>query len=106
MKWVLIVNPAAGSPAGGNGVFALIGSFDSSVFTADTIDPTILWLDYGRDWDVAMSWENVPASGGRRILAAVMNSYGGNPPIDTWKGMPSFPRTLELKQLNGKLQFL
>lgn len=105
-KWVLIVTPAAGSPAGGNGVFALTGSFNGSVFTADTIDPTTLWLDYGRDWDGAMSWENVPASDGRRILAAVMNSYGVNPPTNTWKGMLSFPRTLELKQLNGKLQFL
>ncbi|ODQ71402.1 hypothetical protein LIPSTDRAFT_55516 [Lipomyces starkeyi NRRL Y-11557] len=105
-KWVLIVTPAAGSPAGGNGVFALTGSFDGSVFTADTVDPTTLWLDYGRDWDGAMSWENVPASDGRRILAAVMNSYGVNPPTNTWKGMLSFPRTLELTQLNGKLQFL
>lgn len=105
-KWVLVVTPAAGSPAGGNGVFALTGSFDGSVFTADAVDPTTLWLDYGRDWDGAMSWENVPASDGRRVLAAVMNSYGVNPPTNTWKGMLSFPRTLELKQLNGKLQFL
>jgi sucrose-6-phosphate hydrolase SacC (GH32 family) len=105
-KWVLIVTPAAGSPAGGNGVFALTGSFDGEVFTADAVDPTTLWLDYGRDWDGVMSWENVPASDGRRVLAAVMNSYGGNPPTNTWKGMLSFPRTLELKQLNGKLRFL
>ncbi|GLI81586.1 hypothetical protein PoHVEF18_009971 [Penicillium ochrochloron] len=105
-KWVLVVTPAAGSPAGGNGVFALTGSFDGSVFTADAVDPTTLWLDYGRDWDGAMSWENVPASDGRRVLAAVMNSYGANPPTNTWKGMLSFPRTLELKQLNGKLRFL
>jgi sucrose-6-phosphate hydrolase SacC (GH32 family) len=105
-KWVLVVTPATGSPAGGNGVFALTGSFDGAVFTADAVDATTLWLDYGRDWDGAMSWENVPASDGRRILAAVMNSYGVNPPTNTWKGMLSFPRTLELKQLNGKLQFL
>ncbi|KAJ6062153.1 glycosyl hydrolase family protein [Penicillium canescens] len=105
-KWVLVVTPATGSPAGGNGVFALTGSFDGSIFSADAVDPTTLWLDYGRDWDGVLSWENVPASDGRRVLAAVMNSYGGNPPTNTWKGMLSFPRTLKLKQLNGKLQFL
>ncbi|KAH8693061.1 glycosyl hydrolase family protein [Talaromyces proteolyticus] len=105
-KWVLIVTPASGSPAGGNGVFALTGSFNGSVFSADPVDPTTLWLDYGRDWDGAMSWENVPVSDGRRILAAVMNSYGTNPPTNTWKGMLSFPRTLKLKQVNSKLQFL
>jgi sucrose-6-phosphate hydrolase SacC (GH32 family) len=108
-KWVMIITPATGSPAGGNGVFALTGSFDGTVFTADPVDPSAFWLDYGRDFDGALVWENVPASDGRRILASVMNSYGGNPPTNTWKGMLSFPRTLELQQQqssNGKLQFL
>jgi sucrose-6-phosphate hydrolase SacC (GH32 family) len=107
-KWVLIITPATGSPAGGNGVFAVTGSFDGAVFTADPVDPSAFWLDYGRDFDGALSWENVPAStDGRRILASVMNSYGGNPPTNTWKGMLSFPRTLELQQLDsGKLQFV
>ncbi|KAH1361124.1 hypothetical protein KXX33_004735 [Aspergillus fumigatus] len=105
-KWVMIITPATGSPAGGNGVFAVVGSFDGAVFTADPVDPSAFWLDYGRDFDGALSWENVPASDGRRILASVMNSYGGNPPTNTWKGMLSFPRTLELQQFNSKLRFL
>lgn len=105
-KWVMIITPATGSPASGNGVFALTGSFDGAVFTADPVDPSNFWLDYGRDFDGALMWENVPASDGRRILASVMNSYGGHPPSNTWKGMLSFPRTLELQQLNNKFQFL
>lgn len=71
-----------------------------------TLRPNLLWLDYGRDFDGVVSWENVPASDGRRILAAVMNSYGSHPPTNTYKGMLSFPRTLKLKQLNGRLQFV
>ncbi|KAK3294297.1 glycosyl hydrolase [Chaetomium fimeti] len=106
-KWVMIITPATGSPAGGNGVFALTGSFDGAVFTADPVDPAAFWLDHGRDFDGALMWENVPGPDGRRILASVMNSYGGHPPTDTWKGMLSFPRTLELRQRDdGKLQFL
>lgn len=105
-KWVMVITPATGSPAGGNGVFALTGSFDGAVFTADPVDPSTFWLDYGRDFDGALIWENVPSSDGRRILASVMNSYGGHPPTNTWKGMLSFPRTLELQQIGGKLQFL
>lgn len=105
-KWVLLVTPATGSPASGNGVFALTGSFDGSVFSADPVDASTLWLDHGRDFDGVYSWENVAASDGRRILAGIMNSYGGNPPTNTYKGMLSFPRTLKLKNLNGKLQFL
>ncbi|OKP07876.1 Extracellular endo-inulinase inuA [Penicillium subrubescens] len=104
--WVLMLTPANGSPAGGNGVLAFTGSFDGRVFTANLVDPNNLWLDYGRDWDGAMSWENVPASDGRRVVAAVMNSYGTNPPTSTWKGMLSFPRTLTVQQFNGTLRFL
>ncbi|KAJ9488629.1 Extracellular endo-inulinase [Penicillium thymicola] len=72
--WVLIITPADGSPAGGNGVLALTGSFDGSTFKADPVDPSTLWLDYGREFDGALSWENVAAADGRRILASVMNS--------------------------------
>lgn len=101
--WVLLVTPAQGSPATGNGVFALTGTFDGTTFKADPVDTSSLWLDYGRDFDGALSWENVPSSDGRRIIASVMNSYGSNPPTTTWKGMLSFPRTLAL---NSKKRFL
>ena len=104
--WVLMFTPANGSPAGGNGVVGITGSFNGTVFTANPVVESTVWLDYGRDWDGAMSWVNVPASDGRRILAAVMNSYGTDPPTDTWKGMLSFPRTLTLEELNGSLTFL
>jgi levanase/fructan beta-fructosidase len=105
-KWVMLVTPATGSPATGNGVFGVTGSFNGTTFTADPVDPATMWLDYGRDFDGALRWENVPTSDGRTILAAVMNSYGGHPPTNTWKGMLSFPRTLKLKEIGGKLRFL
>ncbi|KAK1143508.1 Extracellular endo-inulinase inu2 [Aspergillus melleus] len=102
--WVLVMTPAQGSPAGGNGVLAFTGSFDGKAFTADPVSNSTMWLDYGRDFDGALSWVNVPASDGRRIIASVMNSYGSNPPTTTWKGMLSFPRTLSLKKI-GTQQF-
>jgi levanase/fructan beta-fructosidase len=104
--WVLILTPAKGSPAGGNGVFALTGSFDGKTFQPDPVDTANLWLDYGRDFDGAMSWENVPKSDGRRILAAISNSYGASPPTNTWKGMLSFPRTLALQQTGSVRSFV
>lgn len=105
-KWTMLVTPAQGSPATGNGVFGMTGSFDGIVFKADPVDAATMWLDYGRDFDGALSWENVPTSDGRRIIASVMNSYGDKPPTTTWKGMLSFPRTLRLKRIDGKLRFL
>jgi levanase/fructan beta-fructosidase len=104
--WVLIVTPAQGSPAGGNGVFALTGSFDGTSFQPDDVDTSTLWLDHGRDFDGALSWENVEASDGRRILAAIANSYGASPPTNTWKGMLSFPRTLALHQSGSRKYFV
>lgn len=104
--WVMVVTPAKGSPAGGNGVFGLTGSFDGTTYTAEEVDPATMWLDHGRDFDGALAWENVPDDDARRILASVMNSYGGNLPTETWKGMLSFPRTLKLKELDGKVRFL
>ncbi|KAF5602892.1 inulinase [Fusarium subglutinans] len=105
-KWVLIITPAQGSPAGGNGVFAVTGSFDGTSFTPDPVDPTKMWLDFGRDWDGAYSWENVPTSDGRKILASVMNSYGVDPPANTWKEMLSFPRTLQLRDIDRGVRFI
>lgn len=35
--WVLMVTPSQGSPAGGNGVVALTGSFDGKAFIADPV---------------------------------------------------------------------
>ena len=105
-RWVLLITPAEGSPAGGNGVFALLGDFDGVTFTPEPIDPATLWLDHGRDFDGVISWENVPAADGRRIIAGIMNSYGGHPPTDTWKGLLSFPRTLRLARIDGSLRLL
>lgn len=104
--WVVMMTPAEGSPAGGNGVLAITGSFDGKSFTADPVDASTMWLDNGRDFDGALSWVNVPASDGRRIIAAVMNSYGSNPPTTTWKGMLSFPRTLSLKKVGTQQHFV
>lgn len=103
-KWVMLFTPSSGSPAGGNGVVGILGSFNGSVFTADPVTSSTLWLDYGRDFDGVTSWENVPVSDGRRIIAGVMNSYGGSTPTSTYKSIVSIPRELKLKRLNGTLR--
>jgi sucrose-6-phosphate hydrolase SacC (GH32 family) len=76
-KWALLITPAESSPAGGNGVFAVTGSFNGTTFCTDAVDSTNMWLDLGREWDGAYGWENVSFSDGCKILASVMNSRGG-----------------------------
>jgi sucrose-6-phosphate hydrolase SacC (GH32 family) len=101
--WVLIFTLANGSPAGGNGVVAVTGSFDGTVFTADPVDPNTLWLDYGRDWDGALSWVNVPSSDRRTILASVMNSYGGSS-NEHVEGHALLPPNLEAQGIEWNLE--
>jgi sucrose-6-phosphate hydrolase SacC (GH32 family) len=95
-RWVLVITPAAGSPAGGNGVFYIYGSFDGEVFTREHPASEVYWLDYGRDYDGVISWENMPAGDDRRIMTGIMNSYGSQIPTSRWRGCFGLPRTVEL----------
>ncbi len=98
-KWVLVITPSAGSPAGGNGVMYFVGQFNGTSFTSDNPPTTVLWADYGRDFDGVLSWENIPTADGRRIWSGIMNSYGTAVPTTSWRGNLSIPREVTLSQL-------
>jgi hypothetical protein len=70
----MLVTPAPGGPAGSNENLAITDSFDGTSFSAGQLDAEAMWLDYGRDVDGALSWENVHSSEGRRIIVAVMTA--------------------------------
>jgi hypothetical protein len=62
------------------------------------------WLDYGKDYYAAVSWNDVP--GGRRLMIGWANNwqYGGAIPTSPWRSAMSVPRELALKTIDGKLQ--
>ena len=59
------------------------------------------WLDYGRDFYAAVSYNNLPQA--RRIMVAWMNNwqYGGKIPTDPWRSAMSVPRELTLQKIAG-----
>ena len=78
----------------------IIGKFDGKRFTRDAHDGDNTRLDYGGDFYAAQSWNNIPASDGRRIYLGWMSSsihLMGRMPTTPWKGQMALPRVLLLK---------
>ena len=64
------------------------------------------WLDYGKDYYAAISYNDAP--GGRRVTIAWMNNwqYAGAVPTSPWRSAMSVPRELELRTVDGRPQLV
>lgn len=109
-RWVLVVSVNPGGQAGGSGTRYVIGSFDEGTFTAD--DPATggpqdvdgsLWLDWGRDFYAATSFNDAPD--GRRVIMGWMSNwdYAAEVPSVPWRGSMAIPRDLSLARVDGRL---
>ena len=105
--WVLIVNINPGAPLGGSGTQYFTGNFDGSRFTSDG-DTTTHWADFGSDFYAAVSWNDVPASDGRRVWIGWMSNwlYGQAVPTTPWRSAMSVPRVVTLRRTPGGLRLL
>jgi fructan beta-fructosidase len=95
-KWVLLVSMNPGAPNGGSGTQYFVGDFDGKTFRPD--DTQTRWIDYGKDNYAGVTWGDIPAKDGRRIVLGWMNNwqYAGQIPTDTWRGATTTPRVLRL----------
>ncbi len=107
-RWVLIVNRNPGAPAGGTGVRYMVGNFDGTRFVAETPDETKLWADYGKDFYATQSYNDIPASDGRRIWIGWISNwqYANAEPTELWRGAQSFPRELRLKRFSEGIRLV
>jgi levanase len=64
------------------------------------------WVDYGKDYYAAVTWENAP--GHERDQIGWMNNwdYGGDIPNSPWRSAQSTPRRLALKTIDGKVRLV
>ncbi|MFC8896214.1 GH32 C-terminal domain-containing protein [Streptomyces cinereoruber] len=62
------------------------------------------WVDYGKDYYAAVSWEDSPD--GKRHMIGWMNNwqYGNNTPTSPWRGAQSIPREMALRTVNGRIR--
>ena len=93
-KWVLIVS-AGGPQADYVGVQYFIGSFDGVEFHLDPDFVPPKWVDYGKDYYAAVTYNNIP---NHRILLGWANNwaYAENIPTSVWRSAMALPRELSL----------
>jgi levanase len=66
----------------------------------------VSWVDYGKDYYAAISFDNVPD--GRRYMIGWTNNwqYADNVPTVGWRGAMSVPREMGLRTIDGKLRLI
>ena len=109
-KWVLIVSLNPGAIAGGSGTQYFIGDFDGHTFTpvrlSTSTDPADYdWLDYGRDYYAAVSFNDAPDD--RRLMIGWANNwdYANQTPTHPWRSTMSLVRELQLVRCaDGRLR--
>lgn len=109
-RWVLIVSLNPGAIAGGSGTQYFVGDFDGITFTAESIVISDRledydWLDYGRDYYAAVSFNDAPD--GRRLMIGWANNwqYAEHTPTSPWRSAMSLVREVELDRCaDGRLR--
>ncbi len=107
-KWVLIINRNPGASAGGTGVRYLVGKFDGATFTSEVPDVPALWADWGKDFYATNTWNDLPASDGRRVWIGWFSNwqYANIEPTELWRGAQSIPRVLTLRRYPDGLRLV
>src|SRR4051794_30431885 len=74
--------------------------------TAQSAEQRAHWLDYGKDYYAAVSWNDVPNV--RRLMIGWANNwqYGGQIPTSPWRSAMSVPREMALKTVDGRAQLV
>lgn len=93
-KWILHLSTyhPTGSSAH-TGMQYFVGSFDGAAFSNDNPSGTVLTPDLGRDNYAAVTWSNLPAADGRRLIIGWMSdwAYAREAPTRLWKGAMTIP---------------
>ncbi len=115
-RWVLTVNLVPGGPSGGSAGQYFIGRFDGATFVPDSPtspgvpadDPRLHaldWLDWGRDYYAAVSFDNTP---GRRLAIGWMCNwqYAAELPTHPWHSSMTLPRELALTTVGDVIRLV
>lgn len=109
-RWVLVVSLNPGSIAGGSGTQYFIGDFDGSSFVPERLSDSVEldtfdWLDYGRDYYAAVSFNDAPD--GRRLMIGWASNweYALETPTHPWRSAMSLVREVNLvRSPDGRLR--
>lgn len=95
-KWVLLISGS--HPQGGPypGMQYFVGSFDGTRFVAENPNQYPLYVDFGKDFYAAVTYNNVPSNKTILLGWATNPAYAGDIPTSPFRCMMSFPRELSL----------
>lgn len=98
-KWVLLISNSHPQGPRYVGMQYFVGNFDGKKFTADNPKQYPLYLDYGKDFYAAVTFNNIPKEDGRTILLGWANNwaYAQAIPTSPWRSAMTLPRELYLK---------
>jgi len=109
-RWVLVVSLNPGSIAGGSGTQYFVGDFDGTTFTPEWLSTSrelasFDWLDFGRDYYAAVSFNDAPD--GRRLMIGWASNwqYANETPTYPWRSAMSLVREIGLRRsADGRLR--
>lgn len=96
-RWVLLISSGSRHP-GVVGMQYFVGEFDGRQFRLSEPHPAPRWVDYGKDFYAAVTFNQLPA-GEAPVLLGWANSwtYANDIPTAPWRGAMSIPRRLSLR---------
>jgi fructan beta-fructosidase len=99
-KWVLLISNSHPQGPTFVGMQYFVGEFDGIKFTPENPSRYPLYLEYGKDFYAAITYNNVPAKDGRTILLGWANNwaYGQKIPTAPWRSVMTLPRELTLRE--------
>jgi fructan beta-fructosidase len=105
-RWVLIISSGSRHP-GVVGMQYFVGEFDGRQFRLNEPHPAPRWVDYGKDFYAAVTFNQLPA-GEAPVLLGWANSwtYANDIPTTPWRGVMSIPRRLSLRAGNTGLELV
>jgi fructan beta-fructosidase len=96
--WVLFVSINPGGPQGGSATQYFVGDFDGKNFTSQ--DTITRWIDSGADNYAGVTWSDIPARDGRRLLIGWMSNwqYAQVVPTKNWRSAMTLPWEITLSK--------
>jgi fructan beta-fructosidase len=108
-QWVLNVSAFHATAASNRvGMQYFVGEFNGTTFTNANSASTVLTTDHGRDNYAAVTWSDVRACDGRRLMIGWMSdwAYARVIPTEPWRGAMTIPRELRLRRLGEGVRLL
>ena len=98
IKWILVVSMQSGAPS------YFIGDFDGHRFVNSQPENKQYWLDAGTDNYAMVSWSDIPAQDGRKLMLGWMSNwqYAQQVPTYRWRSAMTLPREVTLVNIAEK----